>query len=64
MGIVITKDLLKKIYSDYEKNKDKIPKKKPKKEKPKSIEIFRNNLVNVIQLDKVYKKENNLKFIN
>ena len=58
MGIVITKDLLKKIYNDYEKNKDKIPKKKPKKEKLKSIEIYRNNLINVIQLDKVYKKEN------
>ena len=57
MGMVITKDLLKKIHNDYEKNKDKIPKKKPKKEKPKSIEIFKNNLINVIQLHKVYTKE-------
>ena len=27
MGIEITKDLLKKIYTNYEEHKDKIPKK-------------------------------------
>ena len=55
MGIVITKELLKKIYSDYEKHKDKIPEKKLQIEKPKSINIFKNNLINA------YKKENLVK---
>ena len=57
MGIVITKDILKKIYSDYEKNKDKIPKKKPKKEKPKNIDIFKNNLINVNKKENKEKNE-------
>ena len=47
MGIVITKQILTKIYSDYEKNKDKIQEKKIQKEKPKNIDIFKNNLINV-----------------
>ena len=55
MGIVITKELLKKIYSDYEKHKDKIPEKKSQIKKPKSIDIFKNNIINT------YKKENLLK---
>ena len=32
MGIKITKEKLEKIYNDYELNKSKIPKRKPKKE--------------------------------
>lgn len=35
MGMVITKDLLKKIYCDYDKNKDKVPKRNQKFKKQK-----------------------------
>jgi len=57
MGIVITKDILKKIYSDFEKNKDKIPEKKSKIEKPKNINIFSNILINLNKIENFDKKE-------
>ena len=57
MGIVITKDILKKIYSDFEKNKDKIPEKKSKIEKPKNINIFSNILINLSKIENFDKKE-------
>ena len=48
MGITINKDLLKKIYSDFEKNKEQNKKanEKPKVKKPKILDIFKNNLMN------------------
>ena len=46
MGIVITKDVLKKIYNDYEANKHKLPQKKIIEEQPKNIDIFQSNLIN------------------
>ena len=64
MGIVITKDVLKKIYSDYEKNKNKIPIKKQKKEKPKTIDIFKNNLINVNKRQNIEKNEIKLEYNN
>ena len=64
MGIVITKDILKKIYSDYEKNKNKIPIKKQKKEKPKTIDIFKNNLINVNKRQNIEKNEIKLEYNN
>ena len=57
MGIVITKDILKKIYSDFEKNKDKITEKKSKIEKPKNINIFSNILINLNKIENFDKKE-------
>ena len=46
MGIVITKDVLKKIYNDYEANKHKLPQKKIIVETPKNIDIFQSILIN------------------
>jgi hypothetical protein len=57
MGMVITKDLLKKIYCDYDKNKDKVPKKKPKIQKAKTIDIFKNKLIYCKNKDNIYKSE-------
>ena len=69
MGIVITKDVLKKIYNDYEANKHKLPQKKIIKEPPKNIDIFKSNIVekncnklkNEIIIDNIIKKEKNQK---
>ena len=52
MGIEITKDLLKKIYNNYDKNKDKIPQKEIKKVKLKGIDIFKNNVKNTYNKEK------------
>lgn len=52
MGIEITKDLLKKIYNNYDKNKDKIPQKEIKKVKLKGIDIFKNNVKNKYNKEK------------
>ena len=52
MGIEITKDLLKKIYNNYDKNKDKIPQKEIKKVKLKGIDIFKNNGKNTYNIEK------------
>ena len=52
MGIEITKDLLKKIYNNYDKNKDKIPQKEIKKVKLKGIDIFKNNVKNIYNKEK------------
>ena len=52
MGIEITKDLLKKIYNNYDKNKDKIPQKEIKKVKLKGIDIFKNNIKNTYNKEK------------
>ena len=57
MGIVITKELLKKIYSDYEKHKDKIPEKKSQINKPKNIDIFKNILINANKKENLGKNE-------
>lgn len=57
MGIVITKELLKKIYSDYEKHKDKIPEKKSQINKPKNIDIFKNSLINANKKENLGKNE-------
>ena len=47
MGIKITKETLEKIYKDYEANKSKIPKTKPKTEKKNTInEIIKRNIIN------------------
>ena len=47
MGIKITKETLEKIYKDYEANKSKIPKTKPKNENKNTInEIIKRNLIN------------------
>ena len=53
MGIVINKDLLKKIYTDYEKNKgqNKNTNEKSKVKKPKNLDIFKNNLINTKKID-------------
>ena len=52
MGIVINKDLLKKIYADYEKNKgqNKNTNEKAKVKKTKNLDIFKNNLINTKKL--------------
>ena len=52
MGIEIKKDLLKKIYNNYDKNKDKIPQKEIKKVKLKGIDIFKNNVKNTYNKEK------------
>ena len=52
MGIEITKDLIKKIYNNYDKNKDKIPQKEIKKVKLKGIDIFKNNVKNTYNKEK------------
>ena len=52
MGIEISKDLLKKIYNNYDKNKDKIPQKEIKKVKLKGIDIFKNNVKNTYNKEK------------
>jgi hypothetical protein len=58
MGIEITKDLLKKIYNNYDKNKDKIPQKEIKKVKLKGIDIFKNNVKNTYIKEKnIFKNE-------
>lgn len=44
MGIIITKDTLKKIYNDYEANKHKIIQKPIIKEPPNNFDIFKSNL--------------------
>ena len=47
MGIKITKETLAKIYKDYEANKSKIPKTKPKINNKNTInEIIKRNLIN------------------
>ena len=47
MGIKITKETLEKIYKDYEANKSKIPKSKPKIEIKNNInDIIKRNLIN------------------
>ena len=47
MGIKITKETLEKIYKDYEANKSKIPKTKPKNENKNTInEIIKRNIIN------------------
>ena len=47
MGIKITKETLEKIYKDYEANKSKIPKIKPKNENKNTLnEIIKRNLIN------------------
>ena len=47
MGIKITKETLEKIYKDYEANKSKIPKPKPKIEISNKInDILKRNLIN------------------
>ena len=53
MGIVINKDLLKKIYTDYEKNKgqNKNTNEKAKVKKTKNLDIFKNNLINTKKID-------------
>ena len=53
MGIVINKDLLKKIYTDYEKNKgqNKNTNEKAKVTKTKNLDIFKNNLINTKKID-------------
>ena len=53
MGIVINKDLLKKIYTDYEKNKgqNKNTNEKEKVKKTKNLDIFKNNLINTKKID-------------
>ena len=56
MGIEITKDLLKKIYNNYDKNKDKIPQKEIKKVKLKGIDIFKNNVKNTYNKEKYINK--------
>ena len=65
MGIVITKDVLKKIYSDYEANKHKITQKKIIKEPPKNLDVFKSNLIdkkskplkNEIKIENIIHKE-------
>ena len=59
MGITINKDLLKKIYSDFEKNKEQNKKanEKPKVKKPKILDIFKNNLMNTKKNENVNKNE-------
>ena len=44
MGIIITKDTLKKIYNDYEANKHKIIQKPIIKAPPNNFDIFKSNL--------------------
>ena len=44
MGIIITKDTLKKIYNDYEANKHKIIQKPIIKDPPNNFDIFKSNL--------------------
>ena len=44
MGIIITKDTLKKIYNDYEANKHKIIQKPIIKDPPNNFEVFKSNL--------------------
>ena len=44
MGIIITKDTLKKIYNDYEANKHKIIQKPIIKEPPNNFDVFKSNL--------------------
>ena len=47
MGMKITKETLDKIYKDYEANKGKIPKNKPKNENRYNInDILKKNLIN------------------
>ena len=66
MGIKITKETLEKIYKDYEANKSKIPKNKPKIENKNTInEIIKRNIINNnLRKNKklsenIIKKENN-----
>ena len=53
MGTVINKDLLKKIYTDYEKNKgqNKNTNEKAIVKKTKNLDIFKNNLINTKKID-------------
>ena len=44
MGIIITKDTLKKIYNDYEANKHKIIQKPIIKDPPNNFDVFKSNL--------------------
>ena len=44
MGIIITKDTLKKIYNDYEANKHKIIQKPIIKDPPNNFDAFKSNL--------------------
>ena len=44
MGIIITKDTLKKIYNDYEANKHKIIQKQIIKDPPNNFDVFKSNL--------------------
>ena len=46
MGIIITKDTLKKIYNDYEANKHKIIQKPIIKDPPNNFDVFKSNLAN------------------
>ena len=64
MGIKITKETLEKIYKDYEANKSKIPKAKPKIEVKNTInEIIKRNLINNIseKNNKLSEIKNNIK---
>lgn len=64
MGIEITKDLLKKIYTNYEEHKDKIPKKEIKKVKLEDIDIFKNNIINAYNQKNIGKNEIKIEFEN
>ena len=54
----ISKETLEKIYKDYESNKGKIPKKKPKNENKNNInDILKKNLINIKNNKQIKKKE-------
>ena len=73
MGIIITKDTLKKIYNDYEANKHKIIQKPIIKDPPNNFDVFKYNLAdkkdilikneiiekNIIQKEKLQKFDKN-----
>ena len=73
MGIIITKDTLKKIYNDYEANKHKIIQKPIIKDPPNNFDVFKSNLAdkkdilikneiiekNIIQKEKLQKFDKN-----
>lgn len=63
MGIKITKETLEKIYQDYEANKSKIPKPKPKIEISNKInDILKRNLIrNNTQKNKISEPKNQIK---